>query len=339
VIAARRCAAIIFLAVACSRPQPRIAIADVTIINPADGSRREHVTVVIRGDRIVDVTTARVAAERLIDGRGKFLLPGFWDMDARVQQAQELDAYIRAGVTGIRNTRGRLLQLQKWREEIVARKRSGPRMLIAGPALDGVSRVRRLNNSIQIEADDAGGVIGSFAESHADFITIADGLSRDAFFAVSAVAQRRRSPFSGRLPDSVTSIEASDAGMTAIEGLDGVDGSQVATLSQNGTWHIPAGVSIAPFRSAGLPLLTGTAGSGTVQDELVRFVAAGLSPMDALRTATSGAAQFLRRTDAGRIARDSAADLVLLNADPTVDIRNTSRVAATIVAGRVYGRF
>ena len=335
---ARFGAAIVLLAIACSR-QPRTAITDVTIINPSDGSRSERMTVVIAGDRITDVTTERVDSDRVIDGRGKFLLPGFWDMDARVLNPRDLAAYVRSGVTGIRNTRGRLLQLQKWREEIVAGKRTGPRMLISGPALDGVSRTRRLDHSIQIEAEDAAGVIGSFAQSHADFITVADGLSRDAFFAVAAEAQRRRIPFSGRVPDAVSAREASEAGMTAIEGLDGVDASQMAIVTENRTWQIPSGVSIAIVMKPGLLLLTGTAGLGKVQDEMGRFVAAGLTPMEALRAATSAPAQFLGRADAGRVERGFVADLVLLNADPTVDIRNASRVAASVVGGRVHDRF
>jgi hypothetical protein len=332
-------AAIILLTLACARPHPRIAITGVTIINPHDGSRRERVTVVIAGDHIVDVTTQRVDADRVIDGRGKFLLPGFWDMDARVLHPRDLEAYVRRGVTGIRNTRGRLLQLQKWREEIVAGKRNGPRMLVSGPALDGMSRARRLDHSIQIEADDAAGVIGSFAQSHADFITVADGLSRDAFFAVASEAQRRRMPFSGRVPDAVTAAEASEAGMSAIEGFDGVEPAQMASLTANGTWQIPAGVSIVPFVKPGLLLLAGTAGTGTLQDELARFVVAGLTPMEALRAATWAPAQFLGRADSGRVERGYVADLVLLDADPTTDIRNASRVAATIAAGRVHERF
>ncbi len=97
----------------------------------------------------------------------------------------------------------------------------------------------------------------------------------------------------------------------------------------------------------GVKLLAGTdAGSVLVypgfslHDELALLVQeGGLSPRDALWSATSGPATFARLGDrVGRIAPGMTADLVLLDADPLADIRNTRRIAAVIQGGRVYSR-
>jgi imidazolonepropionase-like amidohydrolase len=76
-----------------------------------------------------------------------------------------------------------------------------------------------------------------------------------------------------------------------------------------------------------------------LHDEMEWMTRAGMSPLDALRTATLNPARFLgREAVQGNIAPGMAADLVLLDADPLADIRNTRRIAAVIVRGRAIGR-
>jgi imidazolonepropionase-like amidohydrolase len=66
---------------------------------------------------------------------------------------------------------------------------------------------------------------------------------------------------------------------------------------------------------------------------------AGLPPSAALRAATLEPARWLGATDSlGTIARDRRADLVLLDADPLADIRNTTRIRAVIADGRLFDR-
>jgi hypothetical protein len=95
------------------------------------------------------------------------------------------------------------------------------------------------------------------------------------------------------------------------------------------------------MQRAGVRLLAGTdlppgTRNGSIQDELAYLVDAGLTPMQALETATRNAAEFLGKLDTvGTIERDKAADLVVLNANPLDDIHNTARISAVIMRGRV----
>ena len=71
-------------------------------------------------------------------------------------------------------------------------------------------------------------------------------------------------------------------------------------------------------------------------DELAFYVGAGLTPAEALRTATVNPARYLGLSDStGTIARGKWADLVLLDANPLADIRNTARVSAVVADGRL----
>jgi imidazolonepropionase-like amidohydrolase len=100
----------------------------------------------------------------------------------------------------------------------------------------------------------------------------------------------------------------------------------------------------ADLAAAGVPLMTGTDLGTTylmpgfsVHDELALFVRAGLRPIEALAAATLNPARYLGRRDQGVIRRGAVADLVLLDADPLDDIRNTTRIDSVFVRGEHLG--
>jgi hypothetical protein len=76
----------------------------------------------------------------------------------------------------------------------------------------------------------------------------------------------------------------------------------------------------------------------SLHDELALLVDAGFTPLEALQAATSNAAEFLNMDDAGTIQAGKRADLVLLDADPLLDIHNISKIDAVILAGRLLDR-
>jgi imidazolonepropionase-like amidohydrolase len=100
------------------------------------------------------------------------------------------------------------------------------------------------------------------------------------------------------------------------------------------------------LNKAGILLLAGTDVGVPLQVpgislhvELERLVEAGLTPLEALRTATLNPARVLDMTDSlGTVEVGKLADLVLLDADPLADIRNTQKIRAVIANGRLYRR-
>ncbi len=100
------------------------------------------------------------------------------------------------------------------------------------------------------------------------------------------------------------------------------------------------------MHQAGVKFLAGTDVSNwnfmvpgtSLHDELARFVEVGLSPLEALQTATISPAMYLGANDAGVIATGKRADFVVLDADPTADIRNTRRIAAVSLGGDMMDR-
>jgi imidazolonepropionase-like amidohydrolase len=77
----------------------------------------------------------------------------------------------------------------------------------------------------------------------------------------------------------------------------------------------------------------------TIHREMESLVAAGLTPYQALAAATRNPAEFLRASkEWGTIEKGKRADLLLLEADPLEDIRNTARIEAVSVGGRWLDR-
>ena len=76
----------------------------------------------------------------------------------------------------------------------------------------------------------------------------------------------------------------------------------------------------------------------SLHDELKLLVQAGLSPLQALQAATLNAAKFMKRSDLGTVEVGKLADLVLLDADPLLDIGNTIRIRAVLFDGRLQTR-
>jgi imidazolonepropionase-like amidohydrolase len=160
--------------------------------------------------------TSPPAAE-IVDGRGKFLVPGFWDMHVHLSwtTASALPVLIANGVTGVRDMGGRLDEIDAWRTKIAAGLLSGPRILRVGPILNGQSF-----NWLQLvpgNADATRGAARVLKFVGVDFIKIHRRLPRESYFALIDEAKRLGLQVVGHIPMTVTPEEASDAGQATFE--------------------------------------------------------------------------------------------------------------------------
>ena len=103
---------------------------------------------------------------------------------------------------------------------------------------------------------------------------------------------------------------------------------------------------VGEMKKAGVPILAGTDTAAGVRvypgfslhEELELLVQAGLTPMEALQAATLNAGKYLGLQDTGTIEKGKRADLVLLDANPLADIKNTRKIQSVVLAGRYLSR-
>src|SRR4029453_17817451 len=117
-----------------------LAVTRVNLVDVVSGRIVPNSTVTIRGTTIAGVTQngAPPTDAQVVDGQGRFLIPGLWDMHAHMEATGEswLQLYVANGVTGIRDMGSNLDLILKMRESTASGLVLGPRILAAGPILD-----------------------------------------------------------------------------------------------------------------------------------------------------------------------------------------------------------
>ncbi len=401
-----------------------LAIRHVTVISATGAAPQADMTVLIANGRIQLIGPAKSvrvrASNRVVDGTGRYLIPALWDMHVHLAAEGWPDSTLGAwfldhGVVGVRDMGTPMARIRALRAAFASTASRGPRIVAAGPFLNGSRAVPGLVLHVETEADGRRAA-DSVRTLGADFVKVLSEIPPAAFRGAAEEARRLGLPIVGHLPAGVGPAEASDAGLRSLEHQFGLaltcayenarrcaaadarvsalDTAAVfARLKQNGTWLTPTLVSfvrvlrsddsarrhdprlallpdavraawladrtpapaglapalareramLPPMRAAGLGFLAGTDfgdpflyPGASLHDELAELVASGLTPMEALQAATRNAAAFFGTLDSlGTVERGKVADLVLLEADPLADIRNTQRIGAVVIHGEL----
>ena len=283
-----------------------IAITGVTVIDGASPTARVNQTVLVRGNRIIAVGPAAATRPprdaRVIDGSGRFLVPGYWDMHVHTVTPggrEVLALYVANGVLGVRDLAGEWPQLTAWRREIADGRLVGPRLIISGPYIEGgdvpIPHILARNPA------EARAAVDSLVKLRVDVIKLHSQLTRDVYLAALRAARERGMRTAGHVPRTITAREASDSGLTSIEhmlqiptpctpadslalrprfAVQSVLGRCTsedlaplfAVLARNGTWVVPtlvAGYEIAHWPKRDLP---GDVNAPFLPDSLRRFV-------------------------------------------------------------------
>jgi len=212
-----------------------LAITHVTIVNP-EGPAQQDMTVVVSGGVIEWIGAAsdrkRPAHQDAMefDARGKFLIPGLWDMHTHVAGISAdptwsknvlLPLLVANGITGIRDMGGDLRALREWRREIASGALLGPQIMAAGPMLVPAPRPGKAESTNPSvlgvgTPEEARAAVDQLQKQGADFIKVIQ-LSREAYFAVAKESKKDGITFVGHIPTGVTASEASAAGQKSIE--------------------------------------------------------------------------------------------------------------------------
>lgn len=207
--------------------QPNLLVfTHVTVIDATGAPAKFNQTVVINGSRISALgQTEKVRIPKnahVVEATGKFLIPGLWDMHVHTASETFFPLYLANGITGVRDMAMELDKLKAWRLQIESGMMPGPRLVIAGPLVDGPHSVIPDLSAIVESPAEGRRIVADLKKQGVDFIKVYNFLSREAFYAIASEVKEQGIPFAGHVPLSVSAAEATDAGQKSIEHLTGI---------------------------------------------------------------------------------------------------------------------
>jgi hypothetical protein len=197
-------------------------IQRATVIDLASPKPLKNTSVVVSGGRILAIGKNLKAppGAQIIDARGKFLIPGLWDMHMHLGLPDAFFPMLVAnGITGVREMFSGipLPLIQQWRT------RSDVPRIVASGFLDGplmLSAPSIPPGAIAVStADQARFAVDLLARSGYDFLKVYNDLPREAYFAIAQEARAIGIPFAGHVPEAVSPLEAAEAGQRSQEHL------------------------------------------------------------------------------------------------------------------------
>jgi len=221
-----------------------LLIKNVSIVDTKQGRVVSDQSVVVKGNRISAVGSSNEIDEppgaRTVDGSGKYLIPGLWDMHVhtssdKVSRDAILPLFIANGVTGVRSMAADCIaenggcgepvttidQVRVWQAEIAAESLIGPRVVASSYYTNGPESEAESTIYNPATAEHGRAYARLLKDRGVDLIKVYSGMYRDAYFAMADEANTLGLPIAGHVPLAVRASEASGAGQQSIEHITG----------------------------------------------------------------------------------------------------------------------
>lgn len=212
--------------------QDAICIENVSVIHPEDGLT-ENQTVIVQGEKIFKVVPSsdvKLSPEnQIIDGTGKYVMPGLWDAHVHFAYMEDLapsmfDLFLGYGITSVRDTGGEIDFVKMWKDKATENPSDAPRVMIAGPLLDGMPNVydgstpQRPPLSVGLPTVEAAAKkVNELDSLGVDLLKAYEMLTPEQFTLIANMAKEKGLKVTGHVPLSMDVISASNAGLNSME--------------------------------------------------------------------------------------------------------------------------
>lgn len=395
-----------------SRVEKLIVIKGGTVIDVVNEKTIPNAVVVIESGVIKKVGKAGEvsipAGAKIIDAKGKVLLPGLWDMHAHFEQAEWGPAYLAAGVTTVRDCGNEFDFINAIKDAIDQGRGVGPHILKAG-IIDGKDPYAL--GVIQADTkDEAIKAVDRYKENGFVQIKIYSSVKPAIVKAICDEAHKQGLTVTGHIPIGMTLQQGVDSGMNmvnhvqyvysimkrnkgmvdfndpkSIDAINYIKQHNVVidptlgvfemsfrnvkddiTIMEPAFYTLPLPLQallkntgqdsvgaikfkpvyesmvmiVKKLHYAGVTIVAGTDQGFpgfSVDRELELYVQAGLTPADAIQTATITPARVMNIDKAtGSIEEGKQADLIIVDGDPLKNIRDIRNVTTVIKDGHIY---
>ncbi len=215
-----------------------LIIDQVTLVDPIFGSAKNKTVVVEKGKILKIIPSEQITLDRrnkIIDGRGKYLIPGLWDTHVHFAYLETLapsmfDLFLRYGVTSVRDTGGKVAFVKHWKDNAKTNPTKAPRVMMAGPLLDGAPNVYNGSSPRLPELSvgmatvaDVENEIAELLEADVDLLKAYEMLLPEQFLKIMELAKANGLKVTGHIPLSMDATSVSEAGLHSIEHLRNLD--------------------------------------------------------------------------------------------------------------------
>jgi imidazolonepropionase-like amidohydrolase len=375
-------------------PEP-LALVHANVVNPRDGSIVNDATIVLRDGRIASVGSGPApAGVRVLDLRGKHVLPGLVDAHVHISTLAAAKAALESGVTTVRSSGVSHYVDVGLRELARQGAIAGPDFLAAGyhvrprvaddaflgdPSLsdlmagvDSAEKIRRMVRANLAHGVDWIKVLATERAGTADTDPRIQTYTEAELRAAVEEAEAKGIPVQAHAHGEEGAAAAVRAGVRSIEHGTYLSEATLALMKEKGTFFVPTyttvidlvepggdydvpalrvrGQHMLPRLRAnvlrahrmGVKIVTGAdtgygPGSTTrVGQEVANLAEIGLTPLEALRCATTNAAELLRLQDAiGAVQPGFEADLIAVDGNPLESVRVVQDPVLVVSNGRV----
>jgi imidazolonepropionase-like amidohydrolase len=388
------------------------AISGATLIDATGAPPVRDSIVLVRNGRIV-AAGAKVSIPKgmaVINGKGKTLLPGLWEMHIHASGVEFGPALLAAGITTARDCGGEFDYLVASRDAVEKRGALGPRLLLAG--LVDAGGLKAFGHVTAETPEEGRAVVDRYHAAGFQQMKLYTFLTPEVIKAIAEEAHKLGMSVTGHVPQALNAFQGVEDGMDQINHLNYVstvmrppgggrgaidvnsEAAQKAILffkehrtvvDPSAGWgemsghskevdvaSFEPGISKAPFvldtkframggaataeqmrtrmsqtlavigalHNAGVIIVpgsdTGLVGYG-LHRELELYVEAGMTPMEAIQSATIVSARAMKLDhDSGTIEAGKRADMILVDGDPLADIAALRSVSLVVAHGRVF---
>lgn len=224
-----------------------VVIQNITTIDTVNGVN-ENRDVVIREGKIIHVgeteDLSAIDNIEIIDGSGKYLIPGLWDTHVHFSYNEDLtpamfDLFLIYGITSVRDTGAEIGYVKEWKDRAISNPLEAPRVMIAGPLLDGMPNVydgsspgRPLLSEGYATVDAVREGIYRLDSIGVDLLKAYEMLTPEQFREVTRLGNELGLKVTGHVPLSMDVISASNAGLNSMEHLRNLELSSASNSDE-----------------------------------------------------------------------------------------------------------
>lgn len=202
----------------------KMAIRNVHVVPMDSNYVRNNQTLLIENGKITKIQSDSLIIPsdfKILEGNGKYVVPGLKDMHAHIFDRTDLSLYLSYGVTTVRNMMGFPMHL-RWRKEVASHEFVGSTMVTASPTINMGDDTGGPFHKVVEDSAQASEAVKKYYERGYDFIKIYDGLNEDGFAGVMAEANKLNMDVAGHPPYHVSLDHILNSKIVSIEHVEEV---------------------------------------------------------------------------------------------------------------------